>query len=150
LRGSKIERSTRLRAYVEDRLAMGWSPEQIAGRMEREGSGHVIIIEPIYRHAYSPAGRRAGLPRRRPPPYEFKKRVFDLSYAIAAELRRMRAEYSKTPDRIQVSAFEISDHPQTLLSVPKKTVFLAQVTDDLHKQRDSVKHYLNRSEQFCH
>ena len=28
LRGSKIERSTRLRAQVEDRLAMGWSPEQ--------------------------------------------------------------------------------------------------------------------------
>lgn len=75
---------------------------------------------------------------------EFKKRVFDLSYAIAAELRRMRAEYSKTPDRIQVSAFEISDHPQTLLSVPKKAVFLAQVADDLHKQRDSVKHYLEQ------
>jgi IS30 family transposase len=35
LRGSKIVRSTRLCAHVEDRLAMGWSPEQIAGRMER-------------------------------------------------------------------------------------------------------------------
>ena len=30
LRDSKIKRSIRLRAYVEDRLAMGWSPEQIA------------------------------------------------------------------------------------------------------------------------
>jgi IS30 family transposase len=27
-------RSTRLRAHVEDGLAMGWSREQIAGRME--------------------------------------------------------------------------------------------------------------------
>src|SRR5512134_2483777 len=63
LRGSKIERSTRLRAHVEDRLAMGWSPEQIAGRMELEGSEHVISAESIYRHAYSPGGRRAGLPR---------------------------------------------------------------------------------------
>ena len=34
LRGSKIARSTRLRDHVEDRLAMGWSPEQIPGRME--------------------------------------------------------------------------------------------------------------------
>jgi IS30 family transposase len=34
LRGSKIQRCTRLRDYVEDRLAMGWSPEEIAGRME--------------------------------------------------------------------------------------------------------------------
>jgi IS30 family transposase len=63
LRGSKIERSTRLRSDVEDRLAMGWSPEQIAGRMELEGSEHVISAESIYRHVYSPAGRRAGLPR---------------------------------------------------------------------------------------
>ena len=63
LRGSKIERSTRLRSEVEDRLAMGWSPEQIAGRMEFEGSGHTLSTESIYRHAYSPSGRRAGLPR---------------------------------------------------------------------------------------
>ena len=63
LRGSRIERSTRLRAYVEDRLAMGWSPEQIAGRMERERLEHVASVESIYRHAYSPLGRRAGLPR---------------------------------------------------------------------------------------
>jgi transposase, IS30 family len=64
LRGSKIARSTRLRAHVEDRLAMGWSPEQIAGRMELKGSEHAVSAESIYyRHAYSPAGRRAGLPR---------------------------------------------------------------------------------------
>ena len=63
LRGSRIERSTRLRDHVEDRLAMGWSPERIAGRMEREGSQHAIGAESIHRHAYSSAGRRAGLPR---------------------------------------------------------------------------------------
>ena len=63
LRGSKVARSARLRAHVEDRLALGWSPEQIAGRMELEGSDHAISAESIYRHAYSPAGRRAGLPR---------------------------------------------------------------------------------------
>jgi len=63
LRGSRIGRSTRLRAHVEDRLAMGWSPEQIAGRMELEGGEHRTSPESIYRHVYSPAGRRAGLPR---------------------------------------------------------------------------------------
>ncbi len=63
LRGSKIERSTRLRDHVEDRLAMGWSPEQIAGRMEHDGVEHRVSAESIYRHAYSPVGRRAGLPR---------------------------------------------------------------------------------------
>ena len=63
LRGSRIARSTHLRTYVEDRLAMGWSPEQIAGRMELEGVQHRVGAESIYRHIYSPAGRRAGLPR---------------------------------------------------------------------------------------
>jgi IS30 family transposase len=63
LRGSRIGRSTRLREHVEDRLAMGWSPEQIAGRMELEGLDHTVCAESIYRHVYSPAGRQAGLPR---------------------------------------------------------------------------------------
>ena len=59
LRGSRIARSTRLRAHVEGRLAMGWSPEQIAGRMELDGSEHAVSAESIYRHAYSP-GRATG------------------------------------------------------------------------------------------
>jgi IS30 family transposase len=41
---------------------MGWSPEQIAGRMELEGSQHGVSAESIYRFVYSPAGRRARLP----------------------------------------------------------------------------------------
>src|SRR5207342_2359670 len=44
---SRIERSSPLRSYVCDRLAMGWSPEQIAGRLEQEGSGHSISHESI-------------------------------------------------------------------------------------------------------
>lgn len=63
LRGSRILRSTRLRAHVEGRLAMGWSPEQIARRMELEGAEHRLSPESIYRHVWSPEGRKAGLPR---------------------------------------------------------------------------------------
>lgn len=63
LRGSRIGRSSRLREHVEDRLAMGWSPEQIAGRMELEEVEHRVSAESIYRYVYSPAGRRAGLVR---------------------------------------------------------------------------------------
>ncbi len=54
LRGSRIERSTHLRDYVEDRLAMGWSPEQIAGRMELDEVDHTVSTESIYRYVYSP------------------------------------------------------------------------------------------------
>lgn len=63
LRGSRIERSTRLGAHIENRLAMGWSPEQIAGRMELDEVEHGVCTESIYRHVFSPAGRRAGLPK---------------------------------------------------------------------------------------
>jgi IS30 family transposase len=63
LRGSKIQRSTRLRDYVGDRLAMGWSPEEISGRMELDTMNNTVSAESIYRYVYSPAGRRAGLPR---------------------------------------------------------------------------------------
>ncbi len=63
LRGSKIQRSTRLGDYVRDRLAMGWSPEEIAGRMELDTIRDAVSTESIYRYVYSPAGRRGGLPR---------------------------------------------------------------------------------------
>jgi IS30 family transposase len=42
---------------------MGWSPEQIAGRMELDGLEHAVSAESIYRHIFSPAGRRDGLPK---------------------------------------------------------------------------------------
>ena len=63
LRGSKIQRSTHLGDYVGDRLAMGWSPEEIAGRMELDNVAGAVSAETIYRYVYSPVGRRAGLPR---------------------------------------------------------------------------------------
>lgn len=53
-RVSKIERLSRLRTYVCDHLAMGWSPEQIAGRLRLEGSEHSISHESIYRFIYRP------------------------------------------------------------------------------------------------
>ena len=42
---------------------MGWSPEQIAGRLEQEGSGHSISHESIYRFIYRPRLRREKLHR---------------------------------------------------------------------------------------
>ncbi len=51
---SRIERLSPLRTYVGDRLAMGWSPEQIAGRLRLEGSEHRVSHESIYRFIYRP------------------------------------------------------------------------------------------------
>lgn len=47
--GSRMERDPALRAHVMDRLAQGWSPEQIAGRLARDKAAMRISYESIYR-----------------------------------------------------------------------------------------------------
>jgi IS30 family transposase len=51
--GSRLEREPDLRRVVCDRLAGGWSPEQIAGRLGREAGHNVISYESIYRFIYA-------------------------------------------------------------------------------------------------
>jgi IS30 family transposase len=51
--GSRLEREPGLRRAVEQRLAKGWSPEQIAGRLAREAGRTVISYESIYRFIYA-------------------------------------------------------------------------------------------------
>ena len=63
LRGHLLERHSRLRACVVARLGMGWTPEQISGRLRLEGSEHTLSAESIYRYVYSPHGRMDKLHR---------------------------------------------------------------------------------------
>jgi IS30 family transposase len=42
---------------------MGWSPEQIAGRLRLEGTGHTVCHETIYRFIYRPRLRTEKLYR---------------------------------------------------------------------------------------
>jgi len=62
-RASKLERLRPLQLYVRDRLAMGWSPEQIAGRLRQTRSQHSISHESIYRFIFSRTGRKLKLHR---------------------------------------------------------------------------------------
>lgn len=63
LRGSRIVRCSRLHETVTSSLAMGWTPQQISGRLQLEQRGAVISHESIYRFIYSPAGRKLRLSR---------------------------------------------------------------------------------------
>jgi IS30 family transposase len=56
-RGSRLEREAELRRTVLERLASGWSPEQIAGRLARETGRKVISYESIYRFIYAQIAR---------------------------------------------------------------------------------------------
>jgi IS30 family transposase len=55
--GSRLEREPALRRAVLDRLAQGWSPEQVAGRLAREAGRQVISYESIYRFIYAQIAR---------------------------------------------------------------------------------------------
>jgi len=51
-KGSRLEREPDLRTTVLDRLAMGWSPQQVANRLAQEKGCKVISYESIYRFIY--------------------------------------------------------------------------------------------------
>jgi IS30 family transposase len=51
--GSRLERDEALREAVLDRLAAGWSPEQVSGRLALETGHRVISHETIYRFVYA-------------------------------------------------------------------------------------------------
>ncbi len=72
-RRRKLIRLPELRAAVIDRLKEGWSPEQIAGRLELEGHAIRISHETVYAPVYSREGQSEALARYLPS--RRKKRV---------------------------------------------------------------------------
>lgn len=60
---SRIECLIPLGEHIRDRLAMGWSPEQIVGRLRREEAEHIVSVETIYRFIYRPKIRTEKLYR---------------------------------------------------------------------------------------
>lgn len=57
----KLYRHTNLRQHVLAHLEKGWSPEQIAGRMKRDGVAASVCAETIYQYVYSKDGQAAEL-----------------------------------------------------------------------------------------
>jgi IS30 family transposase len=66
-RRRKLAADDGLRAHVVERLAAGWSPQQIAGRLKRQAEDPASVChETISRHVYGPEGRADGLHRHLP------------------------------------------------------------------------------------
>ncbi len=91
LRGSRLMRCSRLHETVTSALAMGWTPEQISGRLQLEHGCPVISHESIYRYIYSPHGRRLKLSRYLP--HHHAKRGYR---------RRKGARQTPIPDRVAI------------------------------------------------
>jgi IS30 family transposase len=56
--GSKMGRFKVLQTHIADHIAMGWSPEVIAGRLKLEGFEHRISHESIYKWIYGEGKNR--------------------------------------------------------------------------------------------
>jgi len=75
-RGSRLSRQPALREYVMHRLAMGWSPEQVAGRLALKDPSNKISYESIYRFIYAEITRTNDYSWRRYLPRGKSKRGF--------------------------------------------------------------------------
>lgn len=96
-RCSKIERLSPLQTVVKDRLAMGWSPEQISGRLRLEEAEHSISHESIYRFIYRPRLRKERLYR----------------YLPRAKAKRGRRYFKRRRDPIP-DLLSIKNRPQAI------------------------------------
>jgi transposase, IS30 family len=90
----KLARQSGLRSLVLDRLAMGWSPEQVAGRLAIENGGTPLLShESIYRYIYFRVSQK-----------DFLNRLLPRSKFRRGWYRRgRRGPLSYLPGRIPVS-----------------------------------------------
>jgi len=93
----KLDRNSALLEYVIDSLKLGWTPEQIVGRMKRIGGKALVCHETIYAYIYSKAGIKLQL-------YKFlkhkrKKRYPKIARRKAPSIRN-RVPISERPEYI--------------------------------------------------
>ena len=130
-RGSRLERHPALQAWVLDRLAMGWSPQQVAGRMALEQHDIRVSHESIYRFIYAQYRRtdegrwRLYLPRAKfkrgfrgrrggSPVQHIKHRVPVSERPKAVEGRRQRGHW-------EADLLMMSDKKRNLLVLQERT-----------------------------
>lgn len=65
-RRRKLVRFVDLRRHVIAQLKVGWSPEQIAGRLQLDGQPSRVSHETIYAYVYGPDGQSEELARHLP------------------------------------------------------------------------------------
>lgn len=99
----KIENNKRLERYIEEKLKIYWSPEQIAGRLGRRYDKTIVCHETIYQHIYhkhpklkrylrcqkGKYRRRYGTRKREKAREEAKKRRIDTRPAIVEKRKRL-------------------------------------------------------------
>ena len=158
-KGSRLEREQSLRAAVMERLASGWSPEQIAGRLEREQGRKVISYETIYRFIYSQLARTRDYRWRRYLPRGKSKRGCRgrkgggshnfIEGRVSLAERPIEAADRKTCGHWEADLMMFSKYGQAVLTVHERKSRLLLAIRLANKKADGVARHLSSCSAPC-
>ena len=153
-KGSRLERDASLRDAVIERLASGWSPEQIAGRLAREHGRKVISYESIYRFIYAQLRRSNDYRWRRYLPRGKSKRgrrgrrggspASFIEGRISVAKRPAEAADRNTPGHWEADLMMFAKYGQAILTVHERTSRLLLATRLSSKAAHGVARHLVR------
>jgi IS30 family transposase len=151
-RGSRLDREPLLRRAVLERLAAGWSPEQIAGRLAREQGRKVISYESIYRFIYAQIPRTKDYSWRHYLPRAKSKRGFRgrrggsaanfIEGRISVAERPPAASDRTTPGHWEADLMLFSRYGQAILTVHERRSRLLLATRPPNKAAIGVARHL--------
>lgn len=151
-KGSRLEREPLLRQAVLERLAQGWSPEQVAGRLAYDAGRHVISYETIYRFIYAQIARHKDYRWRRYLPRAKSKRGCrgrkGGSSARFIEAREALSERPpdaadrKTPGHWEADLMLFAKYGQAILTVHERQSRLLIAMRPANKMAERIAHHL--------
>ena len=152
--GSRLERDPALRRAVLGRLAQGWSPEQVAGRMAREFGRKVISYESIYRFIYAQIARTKDYRWRRYLPRGKSKRGFRgrrggssatfIKARIPVSKRPLSAAGRTVPGHWEADLMMFSKYGQAVLTVHERKSRILLATRPRTKSAKPIARHLVR------
>lgn len=146
--GSRLEREHDLRRAVLRRLARGWSPEQVAGRLAREAGRKLISYESIYRFIYAQIARHKDYTWRRYLPRAKSKRGFRgrrggsaasfIEGRVSLSERPPDAADRKTPGHWEADLMLFAKYGQAVLTIHDRHSRLLLATRPPNKAADPI------------
>lgn len=153
--GSRLARQPDLQKHVLDRLAMGWSPAQIAGRLAHAKDSRRISHESIYRFIYAEIRRtddgswRHYLPRAKSRRGRRARHSASPVHTIANRIpltkRPHAAKNRKQPGHWEADLMLFKTYSQNILTVHERT---SRFTVFLHQASKAAKTTLGTLESF--
>lgn len=148
----KLARQPGLRTLVRDRLAMGWSPEQIAGRLTRDHGRTLISHESIYRFVYHRSAQKDYWHRLLP---QAKHRrghlrrggissLYHIKHRVSLDARPSSANDRHQPGHWEADLMLFAKYGQAVLVTHERTSRLTRVVRQPNKAAAPVAEALTR------